>query len=339
MKWFASFIFGVLFIVIILFLSSEFIDPYGLKNTQNKRAENLNSEEAFLYPLKIQPNSYYLLGTSRTLAFDIKTIEENLKKKTYFLGISGSNINQWLLLTQKIKEKKSNIILGLDLFSLNQIQNQKNTKPQILLNEAFGDFNFFTKNFYFLNSNFIQTLCSTIFRDLFTPKNHLFSTQNAKNLQEKFEIKTKPYQDFKLDKQRYFKLLAHLSSEDIVMVFPEYWQYYPFYLQQQSQDGKSLLEEYIQIIKILAKETKAQIWMFGGINSITLEDKNFDYDYWHFKPKVADMIVDKIFKKTLTPQDFGFKINRNQIDRQLEEWKKQITDYQKYKVKTSFEIK
>lgn len=328
MKWLTAFVSGQLLVIVLLFLLSDFLDPYGLKETQNKRVENLNSEEAFLYPLKIQPNSYYLVGTSRTLAFDIKTIEKNLKRKTYFLGISGSNINQWLFLVQKIKERKSNIILGLDLFSLNQTQIKENTKSQILLDQTFKDFNFFTKYFYFLNSNFIQTSFSTIFKNFFVPKNHLFNTQNLNNSQNNFKIKENPYKNFRLAQNQFHKLLSYLSPQDIVIVFPEYWKYYTFYLRHSSFDCQNLLEEYIQTIKILAMQTQAQIWIFGGINSITLEDKNFDYDYWHFKPKIAELIVKRIFKQQIDIQDFGFEINRKNLDEQLQEWKDKIISHE-----------
>lgn len=327
MKWFAYFVFGIFSVIAILFLSGEILDPYGLKNTNGKRVENLNSEETFLYPLKIQPNSYYLLGTSRTLAFDIAQIEEKIGKKTYFLGISGSNINQWLFLIEKIKAKQSNVIIGLDLFSLNQTQIKTNTKPQILLHNAFDNFNSFQSTFYFLNSNFIQTSFSTIFRDLFLPRNHLFITQDLKNIQEDFEIKKNPYKDFVLASSKIEDLLSYLSPQDIVIVFPEYWKYYKFYIQQKSQNDKFLIDEYIEIIKKIAQETKAQIWVFGGINAITLNDENFDYDYWHFKPKIAKIITDKIFTQNLQAQNFGFKLDRNQIDKQLLEWKEQIIQY------------
>lgn len=331
MKWFGCFVFGIFSVIALLFLSSELLDPYGLKNTNGKRVENLNSEETFLYPLKIQPNSYYLVGTSRTLAFDIAQIEEKIGKKTYFLGISGSNINQWLFLIEKIKAKQSNIILGLDLFSLNQTQIKTNTKPQILLHNAFDNSNYFQNTFYFLNSNFIQTSFSTIFRNLFLPRDHLFTTQNLKTTQENFEIKKGPYKDFVLASNKFEKLLGFLSSQDIVIVFPEYWKYYKFYAQQKNQNNTPLIDEYMDIIKKISQETKAQIWVFGGINTITLNDENFDYDYWHFKPKVAEMIVNRIFGDNKQIYDFGFQLDRNQIDKQLSEWKMQIIQHQETK--------
>lgn len=327
MKWSIAFSLGVCSIITTLFLASIFLDPYGLYNTHNKRTENLNSEESFLYPLKIQPNSYYLVGTSRTLAFDIQTLENNLKKKTYFLGISGSNISHWLLLIQKIKEKQSNVILGLDLFSLNATQIQDNSKTSILLNQAFRNFNFFTKNLYFLNSSFIQACCSSVLKNFFIPSNQFFITQNLNNVQNTFQIKEEYYKNFRVAKQELDRLSLHLSAQDIVIIFPEYWKYYLYYSRQQSLDHISLLDEYIQVIKTFANQTKAQIWIFGGINSITLQDKNFDYDYWHFKPKIADLIIKKIFKQEKYLQDFGFQIDRNNIERQMQEWKNKIIAY------------
>lgn len=327
MKYFISFSIGVITVIAILFFTSLLLDPYGLKNTDNKRMENLNSEESFLYPLKIHPNAYYLLGTSRTLAFNMEQIEKNLNKKAYFLGISGSNIDQWLFLIKKIKEKKSNIILGIDLFSLNQTQIQKTTKTKDLLEQTFNNFNSFEKYFYFLNANFIQTSFAAILRDFFLPKTHLFDTQNSNNIQAKFKIQTTPYQNFQLAKYHFAELIKYLNSKDIIIVFPEYWKYYLYYSQQQSLNHLSLLDEYIQIIKTLAIQTKAQIWIFGGINSITIQDKNFDYDYWHFKPKVAELIVNRIFNQSPTLADFGFKINPRLADKQLQIWKEAILQY------------
>lgn len=328
MKYFLSFFLGMTTVILLLFLTNLFLDPYGLKNTSNKRMENLNSEESFLYPIKIHSNAYYLLGTSRTLAFNIEQIEKNLNKKTYFLGISGSNIDQWLVLIKRIKEKKSNIILGIDLFSLNQTQIQKNIKAKTLLYQTFDNFTLFEQYFYFLNANFIQTVFSTVLRDLFLPKTHLFNTQNSNDIQTTFEIQTAPYQNFQLAKSHFSELLKYLNSGDIIIIFPEYWKYYLYYSRQQSLDHSSLLDEYIQIIKALAIQTKAQIWIFGGINSITREDKNFDFDYWHFKPKVAKLMVDKIFGTNQIVLDFGFQLNQKLVDQQLQAWKENILRYQ-----------
>lgn len=325
MKWFIYFAFGNLMLIFILLVISEVLDPYGLKDTKNKRIENLNSEHAFLYPFKIESNAYYVIGTSRTLAFDMAKIENYTKKKTYFLGISGSNIDQWLFLIKRIKEKKSNIILGLDLFSLNQ--NNKNIHSQAILDEAFSEFDSPKKYLYFFNANFIQTVTSTIVRDLFTPRDHLFITQNSNNTQKEFEIIYKPYQNFELASKQINQLSAFLSTQDIVLIFPEYWKYYPFYLSQRDKNSKNLLDLYIQAIKSIAEKSDAQIWIFAGINSVTLEDKNFDFDYWHFKPKVGDLIINKIFMQTKQNQDFGFKVNRDEINKQLDRWKNQILSH------------
>ncbi|RDU68661.1 hypothetical protein CQA62_06045 [Helicobacter cholecystus] len=328
MKYFVSFFIGAISIIVILFFTSLVLDPYGLKSTKNKRMENLTSEESFLYPLKIHSNAYYLIGTSRTLAFNIEQIEKNLNKKTYSLGISGSNIEQWLFLIKKIKEKKSSIILGIDLFSFNQTQIQENMKTQDLLDQTFSDFNLFKKYFYFLNANFIQTSFNTILRDLFLSKTHLFNTQNSNNIQTTFKIRTAPYQNFQLAKSYFAELIKYLDSKDIVIVFPEYWKYYLYYSQQQTLNHLSLLEEYIQIIKTLATQTKAQIWIFGGINPITMQEKNFDYDYWHFKPKVAELIIDKIFNQIPMMIDFGFRIDSENAEKQMQRWKEAILKYQ-----------
>lgn len=66
--------------------------------------------------------------------------------------------------------------------------------------------------------------------------------------------------------------------------------------------------------------TKARVISFYGINEISLEKDNFDDYGWHFKPKVGNLIIARIFddKSIDLPPNFGVWLDKGNIESYLE---------------------
>jgi len=79
----------------------------------------------------------------------------------------------------------------------------------------------------------------------------------------------------------------------------------------------------------MIKNTEAKVWSFYQINTITTNEKNFDEDGWHFKPKISDLVFAKIFddKSVVIPNNFGVLLTKDNIDVHLENLKEQIQSY------------
>lgn len=316
-RWFFSFILTLLALFLFLFIIDRLLDPFGIHSIKEQRVEDLTAEHAFLFPPKLTNQSQlYILGTSRTLRFDIAEIQELSKKKTTFLGLSGSDISQWNLLLHEVHKQGARAIIGLDLFSLNANYGKENKKSQLLLQEVITNKNFFTERLYFLNPLYIQTFLKTSIKILFSPRNLHFINLNHDNTIA--PITTKTYKDFLLWDNEINTFIKQLKNTDYVIIFPEYYKYYCFY----QNDKNSLLDIYTRVISKIVTESEAKVWNFMDTNEMTMDRSYYDSNAWHFKPNVANMIIQAIFSKN---PNYGILLTRQNLKTEIAKIKTNIS--------------
>jgi hypothetical protein len=74
------------------------------------------------------------------------------------------------------------------------------------------------------------------------------------------------------------------------------------------QKYQNIENKYFRVIEVLVNNTKAKVWSFYQINSITKNEIFFDENGWYFKPKIADIIFARIYnndKKIINSKIFG----------------------------------
>ncbi len=84
-------------------------------------------------------------------------------------------------------------------------------------------------------------------------------------------------------------------------------------------------KDYLAFLRELSQITG--FWNFSGYNSITTNDDNY-LDRSHYKPSVSRLIAARIFNdKTIpVPEDFGFRVTKENVDSYLEELRTKITE-------------
>lgn len=307
-NWFFSFILTLLILFLSFFIIDQLLDPFGIHSVEKQRVEDLTAEHAFLFPSKLANQSQlYILGTSRTLRFDIAEIQKLSGKKTTFLGLSGSDISQWNLLLNKIHQRGGSAIIGLDLFSLNAKYGKENNKSQTLLQDVVKNKSPFFEKIYFLNPLYIQTLIKSSIKNLFSTRIQHFKNLNSETYST--PIITKTYENFTLWDDEINKLVKQLKSTDYIVIFPEFFQYYCFYQRE------LLLNSYLETISKIVLESKAEVWSFMDINELTTNRFNYDDNAWHFKPNIASTIAQTIF---LQNNNYGTLLTKQNLRKEIE---------------------
>lgn len=315
-NWFFTFILTLLILFLSFFIIDSLLDPFGIHSVEKQRVEDLTAEHAFLFPSKLANQSQlYILGTSRTLRFDIAEIQKLSGKKTTFLGLSGSDISQWNLLLNEIHKRGGSAIIGLDLFSLNAKYGKENNKSQILLQDAIKNKSLFFEKAYFLNPLYIQTLAKSSIKNLFSTRIQHFENLNSETYST--PIITKTYKNFTLWNNEVNKLIKQLKDTDYIVIFPEFFQYYCFYQQE------LLLDSYLKAISKIVLESEAKVWSFMDINELTTNRLNYDDNAWHFKPNIASTIAQAIF---LQNNKYGILLTKENLKRKIEKIKIHISN-------------
>ena len=306
----------------IYYICVELLDVYGLKSTYHKYTQNLISEEKFLYPLRVEAQApCYIVGTSRTRYMDYDKLSTYFKRHCVRLGISSAVLEEWIFLIQKIKAHKSHFILGLDVFSLNTngFGTQNRGRIQQAWDITLGTFPLKAPIKALLN----EREADTFFAD-FNHKNYTFSPQS---IGRDFFINPNEwhphYVYYEIDFEKIHALAQLITSQDIIILFPKYFAYYHFF-----QKYNEIQSQYFKAVTYLVKHTQAQVWSFYGINSITLNPTNFDDSGWHFKTKIGNLIMSRIFNDAdiEVPTDFGVLLTKDNVDSYLALLSKQIQD-------------
>jgi len=315
------------------------IDPYGLNSNKNKfDAYLMTINKPNITSLKINLKAdYYLIGTSRVMRINPNLIEKYLlNKKVYNINITGATFRENHMLANKVIENGNSVIYGFDAFSLNKnrFTEDKITNRYKTFKEAIESKTIISK---FLSIDFlIMSIKDVIKRILGRNTEQYTLSENIKDCNASLEGvekhldlsnrgTKKSYTNFDtVSEIDIIQLAKKATKNDIFIIYPKHFYHYLLFQKYQNIEKK-----YFTAIKTLVKNTEAKVWSFYQINHITTNEKNFDNDGWHFKPKIADLVFAKIFddKSLVIPNNFGVLLTKNNIDEYLEILKEQIRNY------------
>ena len=318
----------VVFIAVINIIFNYTIDPFGIKSTKNKFVEQLSAQWTYLYKPKIlQKQPYYILGTSRSEYIDNNQVSTYLNKHILYLGMSNQTLNEAVFLIEKIKANNNHFISGFDVIEtkLNHGVDYNRLEKEFYKNDLFSSINLYInlKTTQESAMYLIKKILGQKFDDEFTKKDNKIYPYTNKNIDSKVKDDIH-YKDYQANIQSTLKLAKLANSNDIIIIFPKFALYY-----KKFQEYYDIEKQYFNLIKILANNTNARIYSFYGINEITTDKDNFDDLGWHFKPKIGRLIFARIFDddSIKIPQNFGFLINKNNVDKYLESLHNEIKNY------------
>ena len=110
------------------------------------------------------------------------------------------------------------------------------------------------------------------------------------------------------------QLATLATKDDIFIIFPKYFTYYPLFAKYQDIE-----EKYFSSIRALVNTTDARVWSFYGGNNITEDENNFIDNGWHFKPHVSNIIFQEVLgdnPKDLNNQN-GFLLTKENLENYL----------------------
>lgn len=319
---------SILLIAIINYIFNYTIDPFGIKSTKDKYVEQLNAQWTYLYkPRILQKQPYYILGTSRSEYIDNNLVSSYLNKHVIYSGMMNQTINEAIFLIEKIKANKNNFISGFDVIEtkLNHMIDYNRLEEGFRLNSLLANINLYINPKTTQESAMyvIKKILGQKIDDKFIEldnKSYLYTDKNIDN-----KVKNDAhYKDYQANIQSTLKLAKLADCNDIIIIFPKFETYY-----KKFQQYYDIENQYFNLIKILANNTNAKIWSFYGINEITINKDNFDNEGWHFKPKIGNLIFARIFNDTSVeiPQNFGFLIDKNNVDEYLKSLHNEVKDY------------
>lgn len=310
------------------------LDPFGLRSIEGKNLMTISKKlDSYIYKPKIlQKAPYYVSGSSRTFNLNAQKLTHYLKSHVIFVDITSQSLDENLFLLQALKHNGSNFISGFDAFALSTARKDKNR-----FSEPFTQDNLTAYITLLIHPYTTRASVALLIKDMLlhaphdrglTLENERAGERNTHEEIEEYRFKRLHsdmqsgalYEHYNINESKILKL-AHLGdSQDIFIIFPKYAYYYELFARYEVQ------EPYFKAIEILVSNTKARVLSFYGNNSITCNKDNFDDYAWHFKPKVGDLILARIFDdgtKSL-PEDFGVELTKENIHSYLQSLRKQI---------------
>lgn len=318
---------------ISLALTNHYFDPFGLRSVEGKDFYNLSKAEfSYMYPTKIaQKAPYYLVGSSRTWYLSLPRLSRYLKAHIIRVGMASQSLSESLLLLRTLKSNGGHFIAGFDAFALSTAR----ISPNRLYEEFSKDSQTNAIDFA-LNPHTTQALLRMFKNKILTRPNDWYfthedlragETNTHKEIEEKNFLKPDPeyrgarFAYYDIDETKILELASLGDSKDIFIIFPKYAYYYELFARYGVQ------EPYFRAIEILVKNTNARVFSFYGNNSITRHRDNFDDYAWHFKPKVGNLILARIFNDNSGNKDvsvgFGIELTKDNITTYLQSLREQ----------------
>lgn len=307
---------SLLFVLItysILYVLCYAIDPYGYYSRQNKFDANLCyvNKTSVLNNKIVNGDGLFLIGSSRMMRVHPLMVEKYTNTPTYNINISGVSIAEEILLISKIKSQSKNnkFIASLDDFSIN-VDYQK--RPEIA--NRIRQYQLSLKeNSYLLSIDEIITSLKTIFMIL--NKKDINSEHLKENKTSYAYDLNKIVQDLESGGLRNYsidfdalKAIGKLGTKnDIFVIFPKFEAHYLAY------NKYGVDEKYFEAIRYLVNNSNAQIWSFYEFNNITSCKENFDENGYHFKPKIGEMIIERIHNNS-NQNKFGILLTKENVD-------------------------
>ena len=122
-----------------------------------------------------------------------------------------------------------------------------------------------------------------------------------------------------------FQELKKNLKDDIFIIYPKHYYHYVI-----NQKYQNIEDKYFRAIKLLVNNTNAKVWSFYQINEITKNEKNFDENGWHFKPKISNMIFNRIYQgdmSTVSSSNFGVLLTKDNVQKNLSSISNQVKTF------------
>lgn len=322
--WSIAFVLIIFLVSLFIISINYYLDPYGLRSVENKNFTNLSKTEySYMYPIKIaQKAPYYLVGTSRTKYLNLPLLAHYLHKHIISVGMSAQSPEESLTLIKALKTNGSHFISGFDAFVLNTANPSSNRLEQVF------ETNYANMLSFLFNTTTIKATIRNLTDTLLSQPNDLIFTQDNLHIGEKnsntdiennfisVSQNPKDAQSFRYDinESQIFEFAKLGDSQDIIIIFPKHAYYYKLF------EKYGVQEKYFHAIELLVNNTKARVYSFYGINSITRDKANFDDYGWHFKPKIGNLILAKVFQdeSVEVPKDFGVELTKENVGAYLQ---------------------
>ena len=304
------------------------VDPYGYNSRDGKFIKNLTMfNKPHVTNARINSDGhYYLIGSSRMARVNPQAIEKISGKQTHNIKIDGATLPENYNLAFRVKDVGKFFIYSFDTFSANKAR--ESYKEIMIRNEQYqkviSDNVFFTK---FFNSDItlrtlqhlIKILKGEVIDKQYLEENSRFSRFDFDTVLDKSGIlnnlSKSNFSNFDVYPDESIIRLATLATkDDIFIIFPKYYSYYPLFAKYQDIEAK-----YFSSIRALVNNTDAKVWSFYGRNSITEDENNFIDNGWHFKPHVSNIIFQEVLGdnlKDLNNQN-GFLLNKENLENYL----------------------
>jgi len=304
------------------------VDPYGYNSRDGKFIKNLTMfNKPHVTNARINSDGhYYLIGSSRMARVNPQAIEKISGKQTHNIKIDGATLPENYNLAFRVKDVGKFFIYSFDAFSANKAR--ESYKEIMIRNEQYqkviSDNVFFTK---FFNSDItlrtlqhlIKILKGEVIDKQYLEENSRFSGFDFDTVLDKSGIlnnlSKSNFSNFDAYPDESIIRLATLATkDDIFIIFPKYYSYYPLFATYQDIEAK-----YFASIRALVNNTDAKVWSFYGRNSITEDENNFIDNGWHFKPHVSNIIFQEVLGdnlKDLNNQN-GFLLNKENLENYL----------------------
>ncbi len=299
---------------------SDKIIPYPIFDIINLRINKFNY-------LEKNYNQYdsYLIGGSRALAFKESDLNRHTNYSFYnYAGIRSDMFDSLIAIRYLLKRQQVKMIIiqiGVDdlyLYSENN-ENLLQRSHYKLIEE--NKYIYYFK--YIFSFDLIKTITNfvtlkylinydiklssddfymyTKYEELIQQNpTKFFNLQFSKNQYIRLPIFKANKIKQNIDALREIKKLTEESNTKLIVLTAPL--NHLLYLKIKQED----LELYFNQIKEITP-----FWNFTTLNSITLDNTNY-YDYFHYRKKVAQMILAKIFndKNIAVPEDFGIYIQK-----------------------------
>ncbi len=352
MSEFNKFFRSTVIIGIILFLVwlpmlifNVVIDPYGIFFWTNRKSLiEPNKRVMKVRYITKNPSKYdsFIFGSSRANAINPDKIpNDKYFNMTYSAGSPANHYQDLVYMVNKGVNIK-NLIIGIDYLSL--IENHEVSEMDLLrmkFPESVSEKIAFYKRYLFNNPNwnFVKQGLNTSNVDkkgiyengiVFSKIDSIINSDIKKHVNKiQFEIPSSSYQhsERKNELEAIRSIIRFSRANKInLIIFINPIHYKTFM-------GLNL-SSYFKSLKLLAEETS--FYDFGGINSITIENLNYN-ETSHFRQQIGDLIIDRLFHlpNSDLPKDFGIIVNASNIEEYIRE---QENRFKKYIYTTSLDF-
>jgi hypothetical protein len=329
----------------IFILSIDPYDKYGFNyfNLTTKAVNSYRDNKFHQIDNTIEKYDLFILGSSRVQAFDPDIIEKDTGLKTFNYGVNNSKPEDLLAITRHIIEKQTPkiIFLQLDFYNLNKhipMDGRLKVSPlrEYLDNTVKAKID--NKNFYYFEQNY-TTLTSLKDAIKLLYKNKLGTveiTHKKNGMKIGYEPREKPnlaegyfkneYKNYEFGKNRieYFNQLKSLCDKNniklIVSISPMNEEHF-LKLVNDKHLYKVLFDFKRKVVEIFD-----EVYDFNNFGAF-----EYQYPYWNDSvhpsvelPKIMSKIL---FNSKSIDNNFGIKLNKDNIDEYLKQLKQQIKDY------------